>query len=78
MGLGASSERHLRDLCAFALIVAAGLHLAVGLEHPDSNFGALAFAAAAGQLALGAAALRSPSERVLQLTVLSGLILIQL
>ena len=76
--VGASSERHARDLCAIALIAAAGLHLAVGLQHPASNFGALALAAAAGQLALAAAVLRGPSERLLQLAVLSGLMLIQL
>ncbi len=75
---GARPTQRVRELCALALIVAAGLHVAVGFEHPGSNFGALALAAGAGQLLLGGAVLLRPSGWSLQLTVISGLILIQL
>ena len=78
LGAVARPERHIRELCALALVVAAGLHLAVGFQHPDSNFGALALVVGASQLLLGAAVLLRSSHRLLQVVVMSGLVLIQL
>ena len=65
--------------CALALLLAAGVHVAVGFDHAGSNFGTLSFLAGIVQGSLGTLVLvRQNSRGALQSVLLTNLVLIQL
>jgi hypothetical protein len=74
----ASGDAPVRRICALAPMLAAGLHIGVGLEHAGSNFGALAFAAGVAQGLLSAVVLLRNSALAPQAVLLINLMLIQL
>ncbi len=63
---------------AGALLIAAGVHVAVGFEHAGSNFGALALAAGATQGAMAVGLMVRPSRGLLVAIAIFQLICIQL
>lgn len=68
-----------RPACALALLLAAGVHVAVGLDHAGSNFGTLSFLAGVVQGSLGTILLlRQNSTSAPQSVLLTNLVLIQL
>lgn len=68
----------VQRICAVALLLAGGMHIAVGLEHAGSNFGALSFAAGIAQGALGALVFLRAAGVSLQAVVIMNVALIQL
>lgn len=69
----------VRQTCALALLVAASLHIAVGLDHAGSMFGNLSFAAGVAQGVFATRMLRRGAGALaLRAVVLLNLVLIQL
>lgn len=68
----------LRLVAVGALLVAGGVHVAIGFEHAGSNFGVLALVAGLSQGALAVALIARPSRRLLAAVVVLELMLIQL
>ncbi len=68
----------LRFALAGALLVAAGAHVLVGLQHSSSNFGALAIVSGAVQFGLAVAAMLRPSRQAYRLATVACLVLIEL
>ena len=77
-GRVAAKSSIARPACALALMLAAGVHVAVGFEHAGSNFGVLSLAAGAAQGVLGALVLLRRASVTLQMTLLLNLVLVQL
>jgi hypothetical protein len=67
---------HVRNACGLAMFVAAGMHVAVALGHPASNFGMSSLAAGVAQGTLGSIVLTSRSRTVLYAVMLLNLMLI--
>jgi hypothetical protein len=82
IGEAARPQRLTRQLirlwCAFALLLAGGVHVDVGLDHLGSSFGALSLTIGVAQVTLAAVVSFRPSALVLHLVVVANLVLIQL
>lgn len=63
---------------AAALLIAGGVHVALGFEHAGSNFGGLAIIAGVSQGALAVALIVRPSRGLLSAIAMLELVLIQL
>ena len=72
------TDQRLRAALAAALLVAAGVHTAIGLDHGSTNFGSLAMASAAVQFGLAAAIMLRRSGQACRLAVMVSLVLVEL
>jgi hypothetical protein len=72
------TERALGFVLLSGLLVAAGTHLAVGVGHTGTIFGALSLGAAVAQCLLAVAVLLRPSPFVYQASIFLSLTLMQL
>lgn len=68
----------VQRICAVALLLAGGVHMAVGLQHAGSNFGALSFAAGIAQEALGVLVFLRTADVLFRAVVILDGVLIQL
>ena len=68
----------VRGLCGLAMLVAAGMHVEVGLGHAGSNFGAMSLAASVAQGVLGVLVLTRRSPAVFYAIILVNLMLVQM
>ena len=68
----------VRQICAAALLLGGGVHIAVGLEHAGSNFGTLSLIAGLLQETLGALVFLRAADVILRAVVVLSGVLIQL
>jgi len=68
----------VRGACGLAMLIAAGMHVAVGLEHGGSNFGTMSLAASIAQGVLGIVVLTRRTRAVFSAVILLNLMLVQM
>lgn len=75
---GVARREFVRQICSAVLLIGGGVHLAVGLQHAGSNFGALSLVAGIAQEALGVLVFLRAADAVLRAVVILNGMLIQL